>query len=382
MRRRKVWMGIRSPMTLTLYSSKHKTTKASSRITVFLVLMLFFLSVAYWFEIDDNDWFEIDAIDIIVHKEPLEEKKVMENLTSISIPTKQRHNKTIVVPVFYNVYAHPKRKIRIDIAKDIFKEQMALLRPEHKVFVRSIGSRIDIYNATHIRHDENGDETGTLGLLWDHCRERENLGGKVVYIHNKGSFNPKPKNDVLRRFMTRGALSEECSNMPTTCNVCSSRMSPVPHAHTSGNMWVARCDYVKKLIDPLKFEEAMRTKVNPKEGEESCNGMGRFAAEHWIHSHPGVRPCDLSTSSDFTWAYENVPEGEFEKRLEAAPRFELTKYRKKFYERKYCGPPKPLSKILSEYRDLYDETPTATWWGWDLYNVTTEGIVSSRAGVA
>ncbi len=267
-----------------------------------------------------------------------------------------QENKTIV-PVFYNVYAHPKR---INITKNIFNEQMALLRPEHKVFVRSIGFPVEIHNATHVRHDENGDEAETLGLLWDHCQD--NLDDIVVYIHNKGSFHPSKKNDILRRFLTRGALSEECSNMPTTCDVCSSRMSPLPHPHTSGNMWAARCDYVKKLIDPLKFNEAMRTKVHPK--QNACIGTGRYAAEHWVHSHPSVRPCDLSTSN-FTWNYNGVPEGDFEMQLEPAPRFELSRYEKK----NVCPKPR-LFRILSEYRDLYNETPTASWWGWDFHKVT------------
>ncbi len=281
-----------------------------------------------------------------------------------AFPIAMERNKTIV-PVFYNVYAHPEKKRLINIAKEIVKEQMALLRPEHKVYVRSIGSRIEIYNATHIRHDENGEEIETLGLLWDYCRD--NLNDKVVYIHNKGSYHPWKGNHNLRRFMTRGALSEECSNMPTSCNVCSSRMSPLPNPHTSGNMWVARCDYVQKLINPVNFPEVTRMKVDPdlNYSTRGCDGTGRYSAEHWIHSHPRVRPCDLSTS-DFTWSYDHLPEGNFEKKLEPAPRFELAKYVKE----KTCQPPQDLVRLLSKYRDIYNETPTASWWGWELYNVT------------
>jgi len=112
----------------------------------------------------------------------------------------------------------------------------------------------------------------------------------------------------MRKFLTRGALSQVCMNMPLSCNVCSSRMSPLPFAHTPGNMWLARCDYVNTLIDPLKFEEAMRTKVNL--GGWGCDAMGRHAAEHWVHSHPRVKPCDLS-NSNYTWNYDGVPEDDF-----------------------------------------------------------------------
>ena len=137
-------------------------------------------------------------------------------------------------------------------------------------------------------------------------------------------------------------------------------MSPLPFAHTPGNMWLARCDYVNTLIDPLKFEEAMRTKVNL--GGWGCDAMGRHAAEHWVHSHPSVKPCDLS-NSNYTWNYDGVPEDDFEIRLEAAPRFALEQYRQKV-----CSV-KPASQVLSEYRDLYNETPDSLWWGWDFYKV-------------
>ena len=53
-----------------------------------------------------------------------------------------------------------------------------------------------------------------------------------------------------KEYFTVAALSEDCRNMPSSCNVCSMRMSPIPHPHTPGNMWAARCSYVSNLIDP------------------------------------------------------------------------------------------------------------------------------------
>ncbi len=284
------------------------------------------------------------------HRHPLNLEELIE---AVHHPKKRLKNTTI--PVFYNVFVYPDN---VTLATDIVSEQMSLMRPEHKLFVRSIGFPVEIHNATHVRHDENGDEAETLGLLWDHCQD--NLDDIVVYLHNKGSFHPSEKNDIMRRFLTRGALSEECSNMPTSCDTCSSRMSPLPHPHTSGNMWVARCKYVQKLINPIKFQNTMRMEVSPQ--EEGCLGTGRFAAEHWVHSHPSVRPCDLSTSN-YTWNYDGVPEGDFEMRLEPAPRFELSRY-----EKDVCPKPR-LFGILSEYKRLYNETPSPLWWGWKLHNV-------------
>ena len=274
-----------------------------------------------------------------------------------------------IVPVFYNVYA---KADRISPTTSIIKEQMAQLRPEHKVFVRSIGVPVEIENTTTIRFDEEGDEVETLGLLWQHCRDH--TSDKVVYIHSKGSFHPSSANDRLRRFLTRGALSEECLNLPSSCNTCSSRMSPLPHPHTAGNMWLARCEYVQKLINPLEFDLRMARTAHAEKyvSVPWCVGLGRFAAEHWIHSHPSNMPCDLSPD-DYIWGYSRVPRGNFEMKLEPAPRFEINKYVKKrhscfFQETKLIGP------RLKEYKSLYpNETVPEAWWGWKFYdNETTK----------
>ena len=274
------------------------------------------------------------------------------------------------VPVFYNVYAHPEKT---DLASDIVEEQMSQLLPEHKVFVRSIGVPVDVVapDVTVIQHDEEGDEAGTLQLLWKYCKNRTD--DTVVYIHNKGSFHPSYTNTLFRRFNTRGALSEECMNMPSSCNVCSSRMSPLPHPHTSGNMWVAKCEYVQKLVDPMELPVKMDAIFPPLDYTiEWCVGRDRFAAEHWIHSHPSVQPCDLSTSTKYTWGYLDIPEGDFTKKLELAPRFA-----KKKYDHHNCLQNGVVGARLVEYKALYNETPEDSWWGWDFYKTKSVVKVSS-----
>jgi hypothetical protein len=115
----------------------------------------------------------------------------------------------------------------------------------------------------------------------------------MVYIHNKGSFSPTKENTILRRLITPAALSRECSHMPSSCNTCSFRFSPLPHPHSPGNMWAARCSYIKLLMDPRKFKQNMsllypdKRKAYPEEV-----GTGRYSA---VHSHPAVSPCDTST---------------------------------------------------------------------------------------
>jgi hypothetical protein len=195
------------------------------------------------------------------------------------------------IPVFYNLFvANASETTRV---MDIVSEQQALLRPEHKpFFIQSIGAIApNIPNATLLGHRAKGTEMVTLHSLWDFCTHHTQVE-KVVYLHSKGSSRHSAQNEALRKFLTAGALSNECASVgPDMCNVCSSRFSPIPHPHTSGNMWLARCDYVRKLIDPFDFEERMNefTTNCTANGRESCDGRLRYSAEHWIHSHPSVK---------------------------------------------------------------------------------------------
>lgn len=261
-----------------------------------------------------------------------------------------RPNTTISssVKIFYNVYANLANDT---LGKEYVTEQMAQLLPEHKVFIRSIGARFQVESATNLQHDTEGTEVQTLKLLWDHCVTTDYpTNEKVVYIHNKGSFHPNEENDLMRLWLTRGALSKECSNMPLSCNVCSFRMSPLPHPHTPGNMWAARCEYVRELINPLDFQLKMALLYHNGDvtAENPLLGTGRYSAEHWVHSHPSIKACDLSTS-DFAWGYDGLPgaDDDHELKLEAAPRYNLNFYS---IDKKEVKIQKGLRRWLKQYR--------------------------------
>ena len=100
-------------------------------------------------------------------------------------------------------------------------------------------------------------------------------------------------------------------------DVCGLRASPLPHPHSPGNMWAARCSYVARLPDPSTFESAMRVVAKSRGGK--CKpwsvGLGRFSAEHWVLSHPSAVVSDSlpPTSSrrkqpDYAWGYVNLPD--------------------------------------------------------------------------
>ena len=199
------------------------------------------------------------------------------------------------IPVFYNLFvANASDAPRV---MEIVSEQKSFLLPEyHKpFFVQSMGgSQLKIPDATILGHRANGTELITLHSLWDFCRKKPETE-KVVYLHSKGSYTNSEQNRIFRRFLTAGALSEECA-LAEDCNVCSSRFSPLPHPHAPGNMWLARCDYVRELIDPFQFEKDMSSIVSTCsktykwfDGGPWCDGRDRWSAEHWVHSHPSVK---------------------------------------------------------------------------------------------
>jgi len=284
-----------------------------------------------------------------------------EDITDADMPKPTNSNEQESIAVFYNVFT--KSVDDIEKVNSIVKEQFDLLLPEHKVFVRSIGTELHIDNVELIRHDAEGDESDTLQLLWEHCNNFPD--SKVVYLHSKGSFHGTEDNEKLRRFLTRGALSKECANLPSSCNACSSRMSPIPHPHTPGNMWLARCDYIKKLFEPKNFQSKMQRA--PLKPATACAGRGRYAAEHWVHSHPDVMPCDVSGDEKYVWNYDDIPGADFPINLKLAPRFDLDAYK----TNKMCaGWGESLEDRLAEYKYLYGEVPSESWWGWKLFNQT------------
>jgi len=234
------------------------------------------------------------------------------------------------IRVFYNLFLKgPEDEERV---RRIVEEQFAHVDAAlhfANVSVTSIGRRpASLPDNSFVReHRDEGGEDLTLRALWEHCRADAHPDAKVVYLHSKGSYHPTEANDRLRNFVTRGALSAECAALPPDCDVCSSRMSPLPHPHTSGNMWLARCDYVAQLMDPLASEEG---RLPEEAGEDDpCRGRGRYLGEHCIHSHPSVRPCDLYPGREFTWAHLRVPrvgDGAAWKELARAPRFGFDTY--------------------------------------------------------
>lgn len=264
--------------------------------------------------------------------------------------------------IFYNMFIEQERDF--ERVESLFQEQISFLNDSihGEVAILSIGYpfRNTSPSARIIKHLSQGDEILTLQELWNYCQN--NPSSKVIYLHSKGSFHASSRNDLLRIFITKGALSEECFHLSTDCNMCSSRMSPFPHLHSPGNMWLARCSYIRKLLPPANFSVIMG------ENPDYCIGSGRFAAEHWVHAHPDNKPCDLYTNSSYTWSYDGIPTlEEFTSSisLAKAPRFEPKIYTKDMCHSRYDGRP-----VLEEFQRNYNKIPDSDWWGWSWFNLS------------
>jgi hypothetical protein len=189
-----------------------------------------------------------------------------------------------------------------------------------------------------------GDEVQTLTHVHDYCLAHESE--LVTYFHNKGSFHPSLLNDNWRRSLTAALSSDHCLTKmieqdlgeSSSCDTCSLLFDPFPGPHYPGNMWAARCSYIAKLLPLPEYEQRhhvvdewiLRDQI-PKNifvGDglmvpffDFTVGRGRYQSEHWLASHPSMRPCDLATHASVDhWRPENAALWDFGPR--SATRFE------------------------------------------------------------
>lgn len=277
------------------------------------------------------------------------------------------------IPVFYTLFVDPDAdETETERVKDLVLDQLANLKPiHHPVYVHSIGKELLIPNTTLLERHEHADERVTLESIWRYCQFNSN--SKVIYLHSKGSFHPSKENDSLRSLLTKAALSDECASLPSSCDICSARFSPWPHPHTPGNMWLARCDYVSKLINPIKFEERMFEIPKLKKRRNATKlfatvGIDRYACEHYIHSHWKVQPCDLYTNESYVHSYKGIPDhtDESDFQLKVAPRFPLEAYYPSSKRTHWFNYFTNLAHRMEEYQVLYNETPDSSFWGWRM----------------
>jgi hypothetical protein len=240
--------------------------------------------------------------------------------------------------LFYHIYFPPGNEEGYNHAAAIVKEQINMLGTKTASFVTKNGRipllyyaiigemsrntttlmedlcRVNHLRCIELKHEPEGQEDLTLQALYNFCKAIPSQ--TVIYLHSKGSFHSEgPKfatQDIWRQRLTEAASHQLCLEgiRNGTCDTCSLLLQPLPGIHYPGNMWAASCEHVKRLLPPNTFAKDMdkvvqvfkklrdtRQRLNTTFFAQMPHMMGRkrFAAEHWIGSHPNLKhPCDLS----------------------------------------------------------------------------------------
>jgi hypothetical protein len=248
---------------------------------------------------------------------------------------------------FYNVFIPPSENNTVsEVVVDLIFEQLTQIATSYAakaydIVIHVIASGQAVNDAwlqslctsvtTYTNHTEDtfqcvlvaqysqGNEMETLAKVHDYCLE--NTNELVLYFHNKGSFHPSVENDNFRRSLTAATSSKHCLTKMTSpskdaCDACGLLLYPLPQPIFIGNMWVARCSYVAKLLAPLSeyrtayqavdrwiYRDQIRKKVWTTDSnifpfQDWTFGRGRFESEHWLCGHPSLRPCDVATDAN------------------------------------------------------------------------------------
>ena len=228
--------------------------------------------------------------------------------------------------IFYNAFVNSNN---FNQSLRIIKEQMGQIQSsthyDTPIYYNLIGSNVsnplicpNTTKCKRMRYLTQGEEVTTLQDLYQYCVD--NPSANVVYLHDKGSFNPTGANHRIRKIATASAISTGCRNATKTnaCNLCVNKFQFLPNHHTPGAMWTARCDYLSTLIPPQDFDAKRRAMfrlvrdnktlqdrlycvkalVDRFEDGKAFDGdqwkymsIFRYATEHWALSGPDLKPC-------------------------------------------------------------------------------------------
>lgn len=284
------------------------------------------------------------------------------------LPVEQQHSPAWTTPaakggwaVFYNIFIS-KNSFLAGVGRLVVEEQLGQVGTSYAasagdltVYYTSIGDELDTqwldslcsikYNMTcqQTAHYSSAEEFTTLTKLHQYCHHRPDQ--TVVYLHNKGSLHPFNKGqDRWRRTMTAAATSKLCLEpADNECNACGMLFQPLPSNHFPGNMWTAKCSYINQLLLPADYH-ARRSVIDEwiesetKAGifyrkdqqgglfpmEAHFAGKNRYEAEHWLGSHPALRPCDVSAEPNKDYWLEDDRNFSKEFYFNMAPRHDIT----------------------------------------------------------
>jgi hypothetical protein len=332
-----------------------------------------------------------------------EESKFAIFFNTFSKINKTEHAKQIIISQLQEINSQP----LLDGAA-LFYTRIGELDWEWPVFEcrgnLTLSSNQTQRQCTEIAALPEGHENVSLQAMHQYCVR--NKQDRVVYMHSKGTFTESKVNDQLRNILMKAITSEGCLNYTAdgTCHTCSARFSYTPFPTYIGNMFVAECSYISKLIAPNVFEPhkqrviaqmknntrqihpgwhetKLHNEIDNKTSvykvktssmfwidHESWTGVGRYAAEHWLGSHPDLKPCEVFSAENGNPLIRygkriNVPgfkPPKLEKIQEAITNRTITKtaYHPWFQK----------DARLYEYKELYSKHPHNDSWFFNLWS--------------
>jgi len=254
-------------------------------------------------------------------------------------------------------------------------------------------------------HLPNATEAATLSRLHEYCAGPAAAppSARVIYLHSKGSYHDHGKQRPWRRSLTAAALHPDCLHPPDDrCHVCGAQFYTMWGAMFPGNMWTARCDYIRRLLPPVeggayarRREEAVGRFLALRAAGVMENtlgwhqdvffGLDRYQWEHWVGSHPDIVPCDLHDPATVAfWDMTQVEVGEDRYRWGVGPRRHMV------FDRPAINGPSGQAKQhhagqrgsdsnfrqyhytvghLLRWIGLYGAVPSLDAWAWDHFPV-------------
>ena len=263
--------------------------------------------------------------------------------------------------IFYHIYIPLEQNPQQQRAAEIVHEQLqqlSITTQTTTVMYNIVGARhvltsqqmtqwchhygLECHLLQHYDQPGTMEEATTLQKVYEFCHDDETLqrtssshqlrrttSVRVGYMHNKGSHHPSPLNDQWRYLITDAMGRPECwpseddngvfnttdtnTNTSRHCNVCGLHLTTDRGLYMAGNIWTADCDYIHQLVEPQHFQANMEALTKDAflkrlqgefimtqypHDEPSFFGVGRYAAEWWIGSHPSLQACDFSASVD------------------------------------------------------------------------------------
>lgn len=195
--------------------------------------------------------------------------------------------------------------------------------------------------------------------------------------------------------MTRSSLHPECLNPPDDrCDVCGAQYYAIWASMFPGNMWTAKCSYIRKLLPPVQGGEYERRKEESikqyfmlkAEGivkqtlrfhQDVFYGLDRYIWEHWVGSHPSLVPCELHipervgfwdmlegkvTPEHYKWGLGSRRNNVFNRPGDGKPdriKDDEGNLRQFYY----------LAGNMIKWIGMYDEVPAQDSWVWDHFPV-------------